>query len=210
MQNLGKGKPLSKSEREFFEPRMSADFSRVRIHDDEKANELAGNINAKAFTKGNDVVFSKGEYSTQTDEGKKLMAHELTHVLQQNKDSTIIQKKSDKVEVKEMSYEDKKKCAELYEFFGGGPTEANDWNPKAAELLAEYIMKVRDCTAQLKMIPRPGTLGWYWLLTTGYRIIMAKKNREKIKGQIRINKLCIDAASQYRTAIDLALAKIDY
>jgi hypothetical protein len=80
----GGGQPLSKSERSFFEPRMGQDFSGVRIHADSKAADTAQTIQAKAFTLGNNIVFNTGQYSPNNQEGKKLLAHELTHVVQQN------------------------------------------------------------------------------------------------------------------------------
>jgi len=86
----GGGSPLSESSRSFFEPRFGADFSGVRVHTDSKANHLAGSINAKAFTSGKDVVFGSGQYSPETSDGKKLLAHELTHTVQQKG----VQKKS--------------------------------------------------------------------------------------------------------------------
>ncbi len=79
----GHGAPLSKSVRNFFEPRFGSNFSDVRIHADEKAGQLAGQVNAKAFTLGKDLVFASGQYSPETREGKQLLAHELTHVVQQ-------------------------------------------------------------------------------------------------------------------------------
>ncbi len=80
----GKGSPLSESSRGFFEPRFGADFSAVRVHTDSNANRLAGGLNAKAFTVGKHVVFGPGQYSSDTCGGKRLLAHELTHVVQQN------------------------------------------------------------------------------------------------------------------------------
>lgn len=79
----GGGQPLSESTRSYFEPRFGTDFSQVRLHTDSKAAEDAKSINAKAFTKGKDVVFGSGQYSTGTSSGKRLLAHELTHVVQQ-------------------------------------------------------------------------------------------------------------------------------
>lgn len=81
--NLSGGNPLSESEKIFFEPRLGTDLSSVRVHTGEQASGLAEAINAKAFTKGNDIVFGKGEYQPGTGDGKKLLAHELTHVVQQ-------------------------------------------------------------------------------------------------------------------------------
>jgi hypothetical protein len=79
----GGGQPLPESTRSFFEPRFGVDFSQVRMHSDSKAAEAAKAINATAFTKGKDIVFGAGHYSPKTTTGKKLLAHELTHVVQQ-------------------------------------------------------------------------------------------------------------------------------
>ncbi len=76
------GQPLSTAARSFFEPRFSADFSAVRVYTGPTANRLASSIGARAFTHGNDIVFADGQYSTNP-QGLSLMAHELTHTLQQ-------------------------------------------------------------------------------------------------------------------------------
>jgi hypothetical protein len=83
----GSGQPLSQSTRDFFEPRFNVDFSGVRTHQDTDANHLASSLGARAFTLGKDVWMGKGESTSD----KRLMAHELTHVVQQNKDSRMIQ-----------------------------------------------------------------------------------------------------------------------
>ncbi len=79
----GSGSPLSPNTRQFFENRFSADFSEVRIHNDSQAANLSQNLNAQAFTVGNDIYFNKGKYDTGTSAGKGLLAHELTHTVQQ-------------------------------------------------------------------------------------------------------------------------------
>jgi LysM repeat protein len=79
----GGGQPLSKSVRNYFEPRFGYDFSNVRVHTDSKASETAKSVDAKAFTQGRNIVFGTGQYSPQTTEGKSLLGHELTHVVQQ-------------------------------------------------------------------------------------------------------------------------------
>lgn len=79
----GSGQPLPESTRSFMEPRFGADFSGVRVHTDSNANHLARSINAKAFTVGKDVVFGSGQYAPETSGGKQLLAHELTHTVQQ-------------------------------------------------------------------------------------------------------------------------------
>ncbi|SDP92455.1 protein of unknown function [Mucilaginibacter sp. OK268] len=79
------GQPLSESSRQFFEPRFGQDFSGVRIHTDSVAAKSAQSINALAYTTGNNIVFNSGQFSPESDSGKRLMAHELTHVVQQGK-----------------------------------------------------------------------------------------------------------------------------
>ncbi len=80
----GKGRSLSNEERKFFEPRMGYDFSNVRVHTDGVAAKSAESINALAYTTGNNIVFNDGQFNAGTDGGKKLLAHELTHVMQQS------------------------------------------------------------------------------------------------------------------------------
>lgn len=79
----GGGAPLSREEKAFFEPRFGTDFSDVRIQTGSKAAQTAESLNARAFTMGNTIAFSRDQYSPRTLDGKKLLAHELTHVVQQ-------------------------------------------------------------------------------------------------------------------------------
>jgi len=77
------GAPLSASARAFFEPRFGADFSDVKVHTGPQAQRAAKALGARAFTSGRDVVFGRGEFAPHSHRGGRLMAHELTHVLQQ-------------------------------------------------------------------------------------------------------------------------------
>lgn len=79
----GSGLPLSEPTREFFEPRFGADFTGVRVHTDVTAAQTARAIRARAFTSGHDIVFANGEYDPGTPKGNHLLAHELTHTIQQ-------------------------------------------------------------------------------------------------------------------------------
>jgi Domain of unknown function (DUF4157) len=74
---------LSAKERGFFEPRFAYDFSGVRIHTGAAADASARALRARAYTLDNHVVFARGNYAPDTYEGQKLLAHELTHVVQQ-------------------------------------------------------------------------------------------------------------------------------
>ena len=76
-------RPLSESARSFFESRFSADFSGVRIHSDNASGGLTEAVRARAFTIGSDIFFGRGQYAPGTVEGNSLLAHELTHVVQQ-------------------------------------------------------------------------------------------------------------------------------
>jgi hypothetical protein len=82
------GQPLDMETRAFMEPRFGHDFSRVRIHTDEKASESARAINALAYTVGENIVFTHHHYQPASTSGKKLLAHELTHVVQQGETAT--------------------------------------------------------------------------------------------------------------------------
>ena len=79
----GKGSTLPKDAQYFFGERMGHDFSKVRIHADAAAEQSAKDVNAKAYCVDNNIVFNKGQYNPDSAEGKKLLAHELTHVMQQ-------------------------------------------------------------------------------------------------------------------------------
>ena len=87
--NSSNGKNLDASTRSFFEPRFGYDFSGVRIHNDSSAAQSAQSINALAYTSGNNIVFNQNQYAPETDTGKRLLAHELTHVVQQKSGHVI-------------------------------------------------------------------------------------------------------------------------
>jgi Domain of unknown function (DUF4157)/Lysine-specific metallo-endopeptidase len=78
------GQPLNPATRAFFEPRFGYDFSRVRIHNDGCASAAAHAVNALAYTVGKDVVFGAAQFAPDTTKGRHLLAHELTHVVQQS------------------------------------------------------------------------------------------------------------------------------
>jgi outer membrane protein OmpA-like peptidoglycan-associated protein len=80
----GAGHSLPTATRAFFESRFSADFSQVRVHTDAGAQSAARSLGAKAFTVGRDIGFGAGNYAPESREGQFLLAHELTHVMQQS------------------------------------------------------------------------------------------------------------------------------
>ena len=86
------GRPLDPGTREFFEARLGHDFSHVRVHDDNRAAESARSVGALAYTVGEDVVFARGRYDPVSSSGVRLLAHELTHVVQQADGDAVVQR----------------------------------------------------------------------------------------------------------------------
>ena len=79
----GSGEPLTETARDFFEPRFGRDFGDVRVHTDGGAASSAQDLNAMAYTVDRHVVFGPGNYAPDTNDGRRLLAHELAHVVQQ-------------------------------------------------------------------------------------------------------------------------------
>ena len=85
----GGGQPLDAGLQRSMGEAMGADFSRVKIHTDAQSDQLNRSIQARAFTTGQDVFFRQGEYNPGSNQGQELIAHELTHVVQQKQELTI-------------------------------------------------------------------------------------------------------------------------
>ena len=83
IRSLRGGEPLPQAARAFFEPRFGYDFSAVRVHTGATADDLNRTLSAHAFATGQNIVFRQGEYTPDSHAGKELLAHELTHVIQQ-------------------------------------------------------------------------------------------------------------------------------
>jgi hypothetical protein len=81
------GYPLAPSTRAFFEPRFGLDLRHVRVHTDAQAGEMARAVHARAFTHGQDIYFAPNQFDSSSEEGRKLIAHELTHTIQQGLDA---------------------------------------------------------------------------------------------------------------------------
>jgi Domain of unknown function (DUF4157) len=92
--SFGGGRPLEDPARNFMEARFARDFTAVRIHTDGEAAASARALNARAYTLGRDIVFASGEYLPESGEGRRLLAHELAHVVQQDQEArpTIIRR----------------------------------------------------------------------------------------------------------------------
>jgi hypothetical protein len=79
----GSGEPLGDGVRRTMESAFGADLSGVRVHADSQADDLNGTLQSRAFTVGTDIFFRRGDYQPDSTAGRKLLAHELTHVVQQ-------------------------------------------------------------------------------------------------------------------------------
>ena len=86
------GQSLNPASRGFMESRFGHDFSQVRVHSDARAAESARAVNARAYTVGRDVVFGSGQYAPGSSTGQHLLAHELTHVIQQSEAPPSLQR----------------------------------------------------------------------------------------------------------------------
>ncbi len=85
----GTGQTMDKNTQSFMESRFGASFAGVRIHTDAQAAQMNRDLNAQAFTVGNDIYFNEGKYNPHSNSGKHLLAHELTHTLQQSEQFKI-------------------------------------------------------------------------------------------------------------------------
>ncbi len=95
----GNGSGMDDQTQSFMESRFGTGFQDVRIHAGGYASELSQQLNAQAFTVGNDVYFNQGKYAPNTSEGKHLLAHELTHTIQQSGKLNKILRKVDEASV---------------------------------------------------------------------------------------------------------------
>jgi len=91
----GSGQKMDVSTQSFMSKGIGSDFSDVKIHTNDTAVQMNRSLGARAFTNGNDIYFNQGEYNPDSSRGKHLLAHELTHVVQQNGKSNRIQRKCD-------------------------------------------------------------------------------------------------------------------
>lgn len=80
----GRGRPLPREERNFMEARFGRDFGKVRIHTGPRAESLARQVHARAFAVGDDIVFGAGRFRLEQEASRRLLAHELTHTIQQS------------------------------------------------------------------------------------------------------------------------------
>jgi hypothetical protein len=123
------GQALDSPTRAFMEPRFGHDLSRVRVHTGGAAARAASSVNAHAFTVGRNIAFANGQYAPDTMAGRRILAHELTHVLQQSSaNSDIIQR--------DPTFPDSS-CSEVDENIEAAWPVARDWAAQANRRLAD-------------------------------------------------------------------------
>lgn len=98
----GRGKKLSPKSKTHMEQAFGQDFSGVNIHTDQSAANMNQQLGAKAFTHGQDIYFNEGQFDEDSREGKRLLAHELTHTIQQRSSTNILQRQSNQGPVNRM------------------------------------------------------------------------------------------------------------
>ena len=134
----GIGSALTPAQQREMSSKIGADFSGVNIHTDSDAVQMNRELGSRAFTLGNDIYFNNGEYNPSSSVGKHLLAHELTHVLQQSSVNSKIQKQDDEVNTSiPLSIDEKKDLATL----------TRDLIPFAADA---YMKACRDKEDKLK------------------------------------------------------------
>ncbi len=111
----GSGEKIEKGTKSFMANQFGVNFDSVNIHNNSRAHQMAADLNAKAFTVGDDIYFGEGEYSPQTQKGKHLLAHELTHSIQQKGKPDLLMKKAKK---KGKAKEDSKSCRSAFPYSG--------------------------------------------------------------------------------------------
>jgi len=129
------GTPINDRTRNFMEGAFSSDFSSVRVHTGNYAEEMSRTLHARAFTFGNDIFFNHGEYSPDSYEGQHLLAHELTHTIQQDSNKKV-QRKCDPSTQSCLDQADDLRFTPATQTLGGEPLDLQ-------KLFSEYTAKTQ-------------------------------------------------------------------
>jgi hypothetical protein len=178
-QSRGGGSSLPKQSRAFMESRFGTDFGAVRVHTDNRATGMAKALNAQAFTGGRDIYFGAGRYSPGTASGDRLLAHELTHVIQQGSSSET-QGPSRSLSRLRLNTE---KNDRIYRQTAASTGTESKTAAKPAEDIAPGVMELKGMS---KFDPEEGPIAKYFEdRKTGYVKVRFGKIAE---GTIKVNK----------------------
>jgi hypothetical protein len=148
----GGGSPLPESTRDFFEPRFDADFGDVRIHTDAHAARTASSISARAFTVGKHIAFGTSEFSPDSQSGRQLLAHELTHVVQQTRGQSRAAGDAASVQRFRWPWESKPSPEELKKQAITGDTDAINDLTDFSGFTEEQRLKMIDALVRLRWV----------------------------------------------------------
>src|SRR5882762_555811 len=146
------GQPLDRATRALLEARFGYDFSRVRVHSDARANESARSVHAHAYTVGEDIVFDAGRFAPHTREGRRLLAHELTHVVQQGAVGGMLQRKINVEDFEGGDFDMKTLETYLANFGPGKIEDHNDSDDKARTIVGLWRKGKFKLTPQKKIL----------------------------------------------------------
>lgn len=163
--NNRNGISMDSSTKSFMENRIGADFSNVKIHTNSEAIQMSENINAQAFTVGNDVFFNDGKYRPDTETGQHLLAHELTHTIQQSGEKMIQKEDKGKDYVPKLDVDFKllppKLQFRLHHFLLAGDTGSAHLDYTNGEFKTSLAYKYGDAlSANLKLGSFGTTAAW--------------------------------------------------
>ncbi len=133
----GNGHNMDQGTQNLMESRFGVDFSNVRIHTGQKAIQMSRDLNAKAFTVGNDIYFNEGKYNPTSTSGKHLLAHELTHTIQQSKGGDTIQRVPTESGINSNRYLYSTNCGWI------------DWSHAGPGLPRQLIQAVKDASDRI-------------------------------------------------------------
>jgi hypothetical protein len=159
------GKPLDSSTRAFFDPRFGRDFSQVRVHVDERAARSAQSIGALAYTVGPHIAFAAGRFAPGSDRGRRLLAHELVHTVQQG--HSRIQRHPGAIQQGEVGLVDN---PEEFEDKESGPTEVAGLSQEMIQRSATWKGATVHETVNLAEMPFGGPTPVTWHLLNGTKL----------------------------------------
>ena len=192
------GSPLPEATRAFFESRFGEDFHNVRVHADERAAAAASALDAHAYTAGETIVFGAGRYAPDSEAGRRLLAHELAHVVQQRRlgGQRLVQCAA--VEYVEQVPDTDQTAAQILGKFDQAVTSIEQ---SLASASGPQMPDLNDALARLKALRKDGKVA-VWRMVTSPPVYATYHNTS---GQIRLNFSYPDASISTNTLVHEAI-----